>query len=66
VRTLHELNQQGLQVILTDLDAIWTKNPLPYIMHAARAQAQGFDLIVSKGFFPSEVYKNFKVAGEPA
>jgi hypothetical protein len=66
VRTLYELNQQGLQVILTDLDAIWTKTPVPYIMGAARGQAQGFDLIVSKGYFPSEVFKNFKVAGEAA
>lgn len=63
VRSLHELTSQGLSVVLTDLDAIWTKNPLPYLLKAAAGQQQGFDLIVSKGHFPSEVYKNFRVAG---
>lgn len=63
VRSLHELTSQRLSVVLTDLDAIWTKNPLPYLLKAAAGQQQGFDLIVSKGHFPSEVYKNFRVAG---
>jgi hypothetical protein len=66
VRALHELTTQGLSVVLTDLDAIWTKDPLPYLLNAAAGQPQGYDLIVSKGYFPSEVYKNFKVAGEGA
>lgn len=63
VRSLHELTSQGLSVVLTDLDAIWAKNPLPYLLNAGAGQQQGFDLIVSKGYFPSEVYKNKRVAG---
>jgi hypothetical protein len=63
VRAMYELTRQGLPVLLTDLDAIWVKDPLPYMLAAGREQPQGYDLIVSRGYFPSEVYKTFKVAG---
>jgi hypothetical protein len=61
---MYELTRQGLPVLLTDLDAIWVKDPLPYMLAAGREQPQGYDLIVSRGYFPSEVYKTFKVAGK--
>lgn len=63
VRAVYELNRHSIPVLQADLDAIVIKDPLPYIQHAARAQPQGLDLVLSKGFYPSEAYHKYKAAG---
>lgn len=58
----------GVPVVLSDLDAIWVGDPLPALaaagQGAAGANSRGFDLVLSRGFFPSVVHSRLKVAGE--
>lgn len=64
VRIVYELISQKVPVVLSDLDAVWVRNPLPYILGAARSEDQGFDLVTSRGSFPlSNVFKTVQVAG---
>jgi hypothetical protein len=50
MKFIHNLLNQGMDVLHSDLDAIWLKNPLGFITGE-------YDIISSIGTFPSDIYK---------
>mmetsp|Transcript_63011 Transcript_63011/g.177728 ORF Transcript_63011/g.177728 Transcript_63011/m.177728 type:complete len:225 (+) Transcript_63011:361-1035(+) len=53
------LNTFGLDVLYTDVDALWLRDPLPSILGAARGSGMPAGLAASRGSFPQELSKSW-------
>jgi hypothetical protein len=54
IRLASELVERGYDVLLTDTDAVWIRNPFDVIEQFAES-----DIITSRGNFPQQIYRAF-------
>ena len=52
-RIMAQLNHHGLDVLCSDADAFWLRDPLPPLLHAMRNRAPG--IAAGRGGFPGEL-----------
>lgn len=63
---MYELVSHGIPVVMSDLDAIWRQNAVQDLLAKPQGLSRGFDLIMSPGFFPFDVYDRMGIVGKCA
>lgn len=51
---ISKMLSSGKDIILSDIDAIWVKNPLPYL-----SQFNNSDIVASRGFWPFSLFEKW-------
>ena len=54
--TLHLL-ENNTDVLMSDTDALWLRNPIPELLHLSNSNGSAFDVISSRAQFPEEIAK---------